>query len=80
MRKIKKYDIEKFLYSIAKSGIKLKTQKNVIGVLHAFFTHLFDLEILSEMPKFPTLKFKTGVEVDRPGKANSNPATYSRTT
>ena len=56
VRKIKKYDIEKFLYSIAKSGIKLKTQKNVIGVLHAFLTHLFDLEILSEMPKFPTIK------------------------
>lgn len=37
-------------------GLASKTIKNIMGVLKAFLNHLYDMEVIPKLPKFPKIK------------------------
>jgi integrase/recombinase XerD len=55
-REIKFPELEAFKNWLADHGIKIKTRRNILNALHAFFTWLFQKGIISAIPAFPTIK------------------------
>jgi len=55
VREIRKYHISDFRQSLP-ANYKAKTIKNILGVLHAFFTWVEDEEKIAKIPKFPKIE------------------------
>ena len=49
-------ELEAFKDHLGKGAIKIKTRRNIMNALHAFFTWLFQKGIIKMMPAFPTIK------------------------
>jgi integrase len=49
-------DLEDFKDHLADKGIKIKSRKNILNGLHAFFTWAFKRGILKVIPPFPTVE------------------------
>lgn len=50
-----KQAIKKFVFDRL-SGLKLKSKRNVLAALHAFFVWLYDAGIIEKLPHFPEIK------------------------
>ncbi len=49
-------ELEAFKDHLGKGDIKIKTRRNIMNALHAFFTWLYQKGIIKVMPAFPTIK------------------------
>ena len=49
-------ELEAFKDTLGKGDIKIKTRRNIMNALHAFFTWLYQKGIIKVMPAFPTIK------------------------